>query len=279
MIIDAHQHFWNTRRGDYGWIEKGDPILDRAYRPADLAPLMLQNDIDRTILVQAAPSLEETEYLLGIADAAPFVAGVIGWINFEDPSQDKHLRRLANVKRFRAIRPMIQDIADPGWMLRAEHDWAYRAIIELGLVFDALGKPRHLANFLELARRYPAMPMVIDHCMKPDIANHTPAKFQEWAEGMARLAELPQVNCKLSGLVTEAIADWTIEDLRPCAEHVIDVFGPDRLMWGSDWPVVRLRGEYDSWFHAARALTEDLPDAARVAIFGDTASRVYDLPI
>ena len=279
MIIDAHQHFWNTRRGDYGWIAAGDPVLDRAYRPADLMPLMLENGIDRTMVVQAAPSLEETEYLIGIADAAPFVAGIVGWINFEDPSQISALRRISKVSRLRGIRPMIQDIPDEGWMLRADIDWAYQEITELGLVFDALGKPCHLANFLELARRHPDMRMVIDHCMKPDIANHTAEKFAHWSDGMSRLAELPQVSCKLSGLITEAIADWTLQDLKPYVDHVIAVFGPDRVMWGSDWPVARLRGEYGTWYRAARTLTAHLSDTDQTAIFGGTAANVYRLGV
>ena len=279
MIIDAHQHFWNPRRGDYGWIPTGDAVLDRAYRPADLWPQMLECGVDSTILVQAAPTIEETEYLLGIADAAPFVGGVVGWINFEDPREINSLERIARVTRLRGLRPMIQDIDDEHWMLKPDLDWAYRALTEKGLVFDALGKPRHLPHFLTLARRYPDLTIVLDHCMKPDIANHTNQSFATWAEGISRLAALPQVHCKLSGLVTEAIGDWSIEDLRPYTDHVLAEFGAGRVMWGSDWPVVRGRAEYAAWYEAARQLTAHCSAEDQTLLFGTTAARVYDLTI
>jgi L-fuconolactonase len=276
MMIDAHQHYWHPARGDYDWMPKGDPVLDRPYGPADLAPELARHGIARTVLVQAAATVEETEYMLGLADATPHVAAVVGWIDFEKPSDLAHLRRFARHPKFRGVRPMIQDIPDDGWMLRDDVQWAFRAVADLGLTFDALGFPRHLANFDIILRRYPDLRVVVDHCMKPQIRSHTPESFRHWADGIARLAETGAY-CKFSALVTEAAPDWTVEDLRPYTDHVFRVFGADRVMWGSDWPVVRLRCEYGVWRAAAEALTEGLSTGERARIFGGTAAEFYRL--
>jgi L-fuconolactonase len=275
MQIDAHQHFWHPGRGDYGWMPKGDPVLDRPYGPADLAPDLARHGIDRTVLVQAAPTVAETEYMLGIADATPHVAAVVGWIDFENPTDLSHLKRLAGHPKFRGVRPMIQDIPDDGWMLREDVQWAFAALADLDLTFDALGFPRHLAHFHTILTRYPRLRAVVDHGMKPQIRN--PAGFSAWAEGMARIAADTSACCKLSALVTEADPGWTVADLKPYADHILAVFGPDRVMWGSDWPVVRLRGEYGDWFAAAQALTAHLPPAGQARVWGGTAAAFYRL--
>lgn len=274
--IDAHQHYWRPERGDYGWMPKDDPVLARAYGPGDLAPLLRAHAIAATVLVQAAPTLAETEYLLGIADATDSVAGVVGWIDFGDSAALRDLERLARHPKFLGVRPMIQDIPDPDWMLRPAHDRAFRALSELGLTFDALGHPRHLGNFLTLFTRHPDLRAVIDHAMKPRIADH-PEGFGAWAEGMTRLARETGAFCKLSGLATEAGADWRPADLRPCAAHVLDAFGPARVMWGSDWPVCLLRASYGRWLATARTLTADLAPGDRAEVFGGAAARFYGL--
>lgn len=275
--IDAHQHYWNSGRGDYGWMPKDDPVLARTYGPGDLAPQLAAAGIDGTVLVQAAPTLAETEYMLGLADATPHVLGVVGWVDFEDPGQRRSLERLAGHGKFKGVRPMIQDIPDDDWMLRPDVEWGFRAVAELGLTFDALGFPRHLDNFLTLLSRHPGMRTVIDHCMKPQIRDRSDESFRRWAEGMARIAAGTGAFCKLSGLVTEAGPGWTVEDLRPYAEHVLEVFGPERVMWGSDWPVCRLRCEYDRWHAAAEELTRGLSPEARAQVFGGTAAAFYGL--
>ena len=276
MQIDAHQHFWHPRRGDYGWMPADDPILSRPYTPAVLWPQLQAAGIAGTVLVQAAPTVAETEYMLGIADATPWVRGVVGWVDFEDAGQAATLRRLAGHRGFKGVRPMIQDLPDDAWMHRTDVQWAYGALIDHDLSFDALGFPRHLAHFLALLRRYPAMRVVVDHCMKPEIHGH-PAGFDHWAAGMARIAGETHAFCKFSGLINEAGPDWRLDDLRPYADHIISVFGAERVMWGSDWPVCRLRGEYADWHSAALALTAHLPVAERSAIFGDTARKFYRL--
>ena len=277
MRIDAHQHFWNPARGDYFWMPKDDPLLARAYGPEDLGRHLKHHGIGRTVLVQAAATVHETEYMLGIADATPCVAGVVGWIDFEKPSDRAHLKRLAEHPKFRGVRPMIQDIPDDDWMLREDVQWGFRAVADLGLTFDALGFPRHLANFLTILKRHPDMRVVIDHCMKPQIRAHSDESFAHWADGMARIAGETAAYCKFSALVTEANPGWTVDDLRPYAEHVLSVFGPERVMWGSDWPVCQLRASYDEWWAAARALTSHLDAQAERRVFGGTAEEFYGL--
>ena len=275
--IDSHQHFWQPKRGDYGWMPMDDAVLARPYAPADLAPQLDECGIERTVLVQAAPTVAETEYMLGLADAGDRVAGVVGWVDFERPEDRKTLERLSAHPKFLGIRPMIQDIPDDDWMLREDVQWGFAAVSDLGLTFDALGFPRHLANFLTIFTRYPDMRVVVDHCMKPQIRDHSDGNFRFWAEGMARIADGTGAYCKLSGLVTEADPDWTVADLRPYADHVLEVFGPERVLWGSDWPVCRLRGEYADWFAAAQALTEGLSGAERERVFGGTAAAFYGI--
>ena len=273
-MIDAHQHYWHPARGDYGWMAPEDPVLARPYGPADLAPALAEAGVERTVLVQAAPTVAETEYLLGIADAAPSVAGVVGWVDFERPEDRAALERLAAHPKLAGVRPMIQDIPDDDWMLRPGVAWGFDATAAQGLAFDALGFPRHLSRFDRLLDRHPDLRVVVDHGMKPSIA--AGGGFEDWAEGMARLADRGAF-CKLSGLVTEAAEGWSAEALRPYAEHILDAFGPDRVMWGSDWPVCLRRASYAEWLEAARALTAGLDEAGRGAVFGGTAAAFYRL--
>lgn len=277
MKIDSHQHFWNPARGDYGWMPKDNPILNRPYGPSDLAQHLNSLGIEHTILVQAAPTIGETEYMLGIADAAPFVAGVVGWVDFENPDHRAQLTRFAQHPKFVGVRPMIQDIADVDWMLRPDVAWGYRAVQELDLTFDALGFPKHLDNFHRLLTAYPDMRCVIDHCMKPQIRNHNGENFAQWSAGIRRLAQDTNSFLKLSGLVTEASVDWTPQDLKPYVDVLLDAFGPARMLWGSDWPVCRLHAEYGVWHDTAMELTAHLSENDRKMIFGETAARAYKL--
>jgi L-fuconolactonase len=276
MKIDSHQHFWTPGRGDHTWMPQDNPILNRTYLPTDLAPILKGEGIDGTVLVQAAATVNETEYMLGLADASGFVRGVVGWVDFEDSADAATLKRLKGHPKFRGVRPMIQDIPDDAWMLRDDVQWAYKAICDLDLTFDALGFPRHLGHFLTLLKRYPTLRVVIDHCMKPQIRDHSAANFQHWADGMSRLAATG-AHCKFSALITEANPGWTVADLKPYVDHVLSAFGPDRVMWGSDWPVCRLAAEYDVWHSAAQDLTAHLSPVARADVFGGTATRFYRL--
>lgn len=277
--IDSHQHFWNPARGDYGWMPQDNEILSRRYGPDDLTPQLDAVGVDQTIIVQAAPSIEETEYMLGLADASPRVAGVVGWIDFEKPDHLHHLKRLAEHPRFLGVRPMIQDIEDDDWMLRDDVEWGYRALSDLGLCFDALGHPRHLRNFHAILKRFPDLKVVLDHCMKPTIASESTSSFETWKKGMSKIADDTNAYCKLSGLVTEAGDDISADTLRPYYNHIVNEFGPERMMWGSDWPVCRLKCEYAEWHEIANDLTTDLDDAAKARIYGETAIEFYGLKI
>lgn len=274
-MIDAHQHFWHPARGDYVWMPPNDSVLTRRYGPSNLSAGLAATGVERTVLVQAAPSIEETEYMLGIADSTPHVAKVVGWINFEDRAQRASLERLAKHPKFVGVRPMIQDIPDDGWMLRNDVQWAYEALIDLDLTFDCLGFPRHLGYFHKLLTRYPKMRAVINHSMKPQFRTHSNESFDAWSQGLSALANDTDACCKLSGLVTEADKDWSDDILKPYTDHVIGVFGAERVMWGSDWPVARLRCEYTDWFAQARRLTESFGMEAQQKIFMQTARDFY----
>lgn len=167
-------------------MKPDDPVIWRAYGPADLAPSLAAAKIEKTVLVQAAPTLQETEYLLGLADATPFVAGVVGWIDFEDPKQQHQIKRLAAHPKFLGLRPMIQNLPDDAWMLRADVQWAFEAICDLDLAFDGLGFPRHIPYFIQLIDRYPQMRTVLDHGLKPQIKDKD---WHTWADGIASLSE------------------------------------------------------------------------------------------
>lgn len=277
MKIDAHQHFWRPARGDYGWLDNAPAALRRDFLPADLAPTLASCGIDATVLVQAAPSVDETHYLLGLADATPFIAGVVGWIDFEQAAQRAQLDRLAAHPRLVGVRPMVQDIPQDDWVLSPRLDWAFSALQETGLAFDALGFPRHADVFLALAQRYPRLRMVLDHGLKP-----TPGgpDLAAWEQAMRRLADETPAFCKLSGLPTEAGPGSTPELLRPCIEHLLDCFGADRLIWGSDWPVLSATQPYDTWLQTCVSVLTDCGcDAqARAKVFGGNAAAFYRLP-
>lgn len=272
MRIDAHQHFWRLDRGDYRWLTPALLPIYRDFGPADLAPLLAAHGIARTILVQAAPTEAETAYLLDIAAKTPFVAGVVGWTDFGAPDVTERIAALAGDPLLVGLRPMVQDIAEDGWLARPALAPAFAAMTAHGLVFDALLLPRHIAPMLTVLERHPNLACVIDHGAKPNLVS---GDIAAWRHGMTALAAHPGLACKLSGLVTEAAADWTLETLRPVVEHLLAVFGPERLIFGSDWPVVTLRASYDRWLETAEALLAGLDAAQRAAVFGGNARKLY----
>lgn len=274
MRVDAHQHFWQLARGDYGWLTLELTELYRDFLPEDLVPLLVQNGIDGTVLVQAAPTKAETAYLLSLAEKHDFIKGVVGWVDFEGPDVESEIAQLAEQPKVVGLRPMIQDIPDPDWMLKPELERAFNAMIATDLTLDALTLPRHLPNLLQLLQRHPEMPVVIDHASKPRIRSE---EFDPWARRMAELAANTNAYCKLSGLVTEAGEHWTLNDLKPYVDHLLDCFGAERLIWGSDWPVCLLASDYRQWLTAAEQLLESVSDTS--GIFGRNALRAYNIPI
>ena len=272
--VDAHMHFWRLDRGDYGWITPDLEPLMRDFSPEDVRPHIESAGIDMVVAVQAAPTVAETRFLLSIAAATPFVAGVVGWVDMAARDAPDVIASLAAHSHLRGLRPMIQDIDDVDWMLRDDLAPAFRAIVDTGLRFDALVRPFHLGNLARLLDRHPDMPVVIDHGAKPEIAAR---RIDDWARDMRTLAKGTGAMCKLSGLVTEAAPDWTVDDLRPYIEHLLEYFGPGRLMFGSDWPVVTLAGTYERWWTALDRCLAELDDADKEAILGGTALQFYDL--
>ncbi len=273
MRIDAHQHFWRVTRGDYGWLTADDtPTLYRDFMPADLEPLLRDARIDKTILVQAAEADAETDFLLDVAAQTPFVAGVVGWVALDHPRVPERIAQLAARRGFVGVRPMLQDMTDKAWILRENLRPAFDALRRHSLVFDALVKPPHLPHLPDFIDAYPDMPIVIDHGAKPYIAA---GEIEPWATQMRAISRRPNVFCKLSGLVTEAGEAWTPAKLRPYANVLIEAFTPQRLMFGSDWPVLTLASDYEAWVSAADALVAHLTETERAQIFGGAASSFY----
>jgi L-fuconolactonase len=274
LRVDAHQHFWALMRTDYGWLTPALGPIYRDFSPSDLEPLLAAQGIGATVLVQAAPTLAETMFLLKFATHFEFIRGVVGWLDMERPDAPERLQSLATHPAFKGLRPMLQDLPDPAWIATAPIAPAVDALVDLGLCFDALVKTIHLPHLLAFARRHPELPIVIDHAAKPDMPND---EFAAWRAALAPLAALPQVHCKLSGLVTEIGPGWKVDTLRPYADAVLEMFGPQRVMWGSDWPVLNLASDYATWCATTDTLLSGLNAADRAAVLGGNAVRFYRL--
>ena len=271
--LDSHQHFWRLSRGDYGWPTPELRPLYRDFEPEHLVPHLDRCAVTQTILVQAAPTVAETSFLLDLADTHGFIAGVVGWIDFEAADAPEMLATLRQRKKLVGIRPMIQDIPDPNWMLKPTLAPAFEALSEHGLVFDALVKPPHLPLLLQLAQRHSTLRIVVDHGAKPAIAL---GAFDTWSKGIERIARETSAVCKLSGLVTEANTAER-DTLAPYVDHLLECFGPSRLLWGSDWPVCELVCRYDEWFSLSEQLLARLSLSERASIFGDVARATYGI--
>jgi len=271
-MIDAHQHFWRVERGDYGWLTPALGAIHRDFGPDDLAPILARHGIESTILVQAAPTHAETQWLLDIAHRTPFVAGVVGWVDFDAGDAPEQVAALARDHKLVGVRPMVQDIGDDDWLIRPAHTPVFEALVAHGLVFDALVLPRHLTRLARVVERHPSLRVVVDHGAKPRIRER---EIDRWRADLAAVASHPQVNCKLSGLVTEARPDDDTAALAPWIDALLDLFAPDRLLWGSDWPVVDLAGGYDRWREITMQSLRALDAGARDAVLGGTAERLY----
>jgi len=278
MIIDSHQHFWDLSRADYPWLGPTNAVLYRNYLPRDLAPLLSENDVGATVLIQAAPSERETRYLFRLADAHPFVAGVVGWVDFGSPEIDRRIATLVAEGRgkLKGLRPMIQDIADENWILRPELDRVFETMIRHHLVFDALVRPSQLPLLRERLLHYPQLRAVLDHAGKPSIHR---GEFDIWARELERVARDTALSVKLSGILTEAGGRTAFEDLRPYIEHIFRCFGAGRILWGSDWPVLKLASSYAEWLRLAREWVWRFAPQGEEAIFALNAARVYDLAL
>ena len=274
-VLDTHQHFWQLARGDYFWMSPALGAIHRDFMPDDLAPLLRQAGVTRTILVQAADTEAETEFLLDIAERCDFVAGVCGWLDLDREDFPARLARFRENPRFLSFRPMLQDLEAEDWILRPRVLRNLAHVAETGTRFEILVRPPQLPHAVEAVRRTPGLRAVVNHLAKPRIGI---GEREPWASQMAALRDFPEVYCKLSGMVTEADpTGWTPEDLRPYVAHVIDVFGPDRIMFGSDWPVSLLAAEgYGAVVNALRTVVGPLlgMDGHR-KLFHDNGARFY----
>lgn len=270
MRIDAHQHFWRIADRAGQWPPADLAPIHRDFEPGDLQPLLAEAGVDGTVLVQTMERASDTHYMLGIAEAHGFVRGVVGWTDMKAPGAAAAIAALARHPKLKGLRPMLQDIADDDWIADPALVPAAEAMVAHDLAFDALVLPRHLAPLRAFAERHPELRIVIDHGAKPEIAA---GRFTAWRGEMAALASLGNVSVKLSGLLTEAGGGPAVA-VRPYAETLLELFGPARVIWGSDWPVLRLAGDYRAWLDQCLDI---VPSEHHDGVFGANANAFYRL--
>lgn len=275
MRIDAHQHFWEYDPEDYPWITEALGVLRRSFLPSDLAPELVKSDLHGSIAVQARQTLEESRWLLQLAETHPGILGVVGWVNLCSDQIEAQLKEFAQHPKFVGVRHVVQDEPDDDFMLRADFQNGLSKLRAHGLTYDILVFPKQLPAAVELVQKYPEQRFVIDHIAKPQIKDKTIAP---WDTQMKQLAAFPNVSCKVSGMITEADwKEWQPEDMKPYLDVVFEAFGPDRLMFGSDWPVCLLAGEYQKVFELAHSYVESLSEEEQAAVMGGTAAKFYGI--
>ena len=272
VLLDAHQHFWRYDSAQYPWIPKGSP-LHHDWLPADLAALERPLGIGGSIAVQARQSLAESDWLLGLADADKRIRGVVGWVDLRAKNVGGELARYSRHPKFVGVRHVAQDEPDDRFLVGASFLEGISRLREFDLTYDLLVYPRQLPATIELVERFPDQPFVLDHLGKPPIRA---GELNPWRDHIQQLAKSPHVYCKVSGMITEADhVAWRAEDLVPFLDIVFEAFGPERLMWGSDWPVCLLAGEYRAVFGVVQDYASQLSNAQRVGLFGGNCARFY----
>jgi L-fuconolactonase len=276
MRIDAHHHFWTIGRYGMPWLA-GDalkPII-KTFAPDDLRPHLQSQRIDKTILVQTISSVDETRWFCQLSEQHDFIAGVVGWVGLTSRDVGSRLDELTQSPRLVGIRHQVHDEPDGNWLLRDDVRAGLRALEARGLVYDLLIKPPHLDAAAKVAASMPSLKFVVDHIAKPRIAEQG---WDDWAGPISALASHENVSCKLSGMITEAHWDrWTPADLKPYIDHVINAFGVERVLFGSDWPVCNLAGGYDDVVEALRRNIAELSPGEQRKIFGENAARIYGI--
>lgn len=275
MRLDAHQHFWRYNPAEHTWMNDAMAVLKRDYLPADLEPLLRANGFDGCIVVQARQSLEETRWLLELAAQNSFVKGVVGWVDLRSPELDAQLAEFRGAKALVGVRHIVQDEPDDRFMLGDAFQRGIARLAAHGLVYDVLVYPRQLPAAVELVRAFPDQPFVLDHIAKPLISE---GRMEPWAADLRALAACGNVNCKLSGMVTEATwRGWKPADFRPYLDVVLEAFGPERLMIGSDWPVCTLSAEYGEAIGLVKDYIAALSASEQAAILGGNCAWVYGI--
>ncbi|MBI3855633.1 MAG: amidohydrolase family protein [Planctomycetes bacterium] len=274
--IDAHQHFWQRGRFKDAWLDepKHKPISG-SYLPEDLAPLLHWNGVDGSVFVQTQHDVEENRWALDLAKKNPFILGVVGWVDLAGPKCEEQVVEFKAEKKFVGVRHITQGEPDDDFIVRDDVVRGLKVLEKHKVPFDLLFHVKHLKHAATLAKKLPNLPMVIDHLAKPRIKDHV---TEGWIEPLRAAAKFPNVHCKLSGMVTEADwKAWSVADLKPYVDAALEAFGPDRSMYGSDWPVCLLAAPYPKVFGALQELLAKLSEAERAKIFGGTAAKFYGL--
>jgi L-fuconolactonase len=279
LIVDSHHHFWDPSRREYPWMGDDLASIRKPFGPDELRPLLQANDVARSVVVQTVSSVDETREFLSTAATTDFIAGVVGWVDLTDPGVGSTLADLLGGpggRRLVGIRHQVHDEPDERWLLRDDVLRGLQAVGDAHLAYDLLVRTRELRSAHEVARRFPDIPFVIDHIGKPRIP--AAPRDPDWEQAMAPFARLDNVSCKLSGMVTEATwSGWTADDIAPYVRRVLDWFGPERCMFGSDWPVCLLAASYGQVLEALRYGLGNLDASEIEDVLGGTASRVYRL--
>jgi L-fuconolactonase len=275
MRIDAHQHFWRYSAKEYGWIDDRMAGLKRDFLPADLAPLLAATGFVGCVAVQARQTLEETNWLLDLAEQNDFVKGVVGWVDLCSPELPEQLERFAGHRKLKGVRHLVQDEPDDDFLLRHDFRMGVAKLAEYDLAYDLLLYPRHLPVAVQFVREFPEQRFVLDHIGKPQIAD---CLMEPWARDLNELAKFQNVHCKLSGMVTETRwKQWRAKDFRPFLDVVFAAFGTQRLMIGSDWPVCTLSGEYAVVMGAVIEYLNGLPTQGREMVLGRNCAQFYGI--
>ncbi|MBP90489.1 MAG: amidohydrolase [Planctomycetaceae bacterium] len=277
MIIDSHQHYWQLNKPfDYAWLDDPELIaIRRDYLPEDLLPHLKQVGVDRTIFVQTRHNVEETRWVLGLAEQNDFIAGVVGWVDLASEQCEEQLLEFKDHPKFVGIRHVTQDEPDDDFAIREDVARGLKVLEKNGVPFDLLFYVKHLKHAATLAEQLPNLPMVIDHLAKPRIKDQA---TDDWIDNFKAAARYPNVYCKLSGMITEADwKDWKSADLKPYVEVAIEAFGPERCMFGSDWPVCELAGTYEQVHTALVEVLGPISESETNQIFGETAAEFYGL--
>ena len=275
QVIDAHHHLWRYTPEEYGWIDDSMRRIRHDFLPADLTAEMTSAGVDGAVAVQARQTLQETGWLLDLADKCDAIRGVVGWAPIASAEFPREIDQFAGRTKLKGLRHVIQGEPDDNYILREDFNRGIRALLGTGLAYDILIFERHLLQTVEFVDRHPNQTFVLDHIAKPKIAAN---ELEPWAGCIRELAKRENICCKVSGMVTEAKWDrWSLETLRPYLDLVVEAFGPARLMAGSDWPVCLVATEYAQWWNLLRAYFAGFSEGEQSRIFGGTATKIYCL--
>ena len=274
MYIDSHQHFWKLARGDYSWMTPDMKKLYKDFFPSDLEPLIKEKNISKTIIVQAADTVAETEFTLKLAEDNEFVAGVVGWVDLESAKTKDTIDKLCESKFFKGVRPMIHDIENDEWMLQDNLNDNVNYLATKNLTFDALVRPQHLKHLIKFVKKFDFLPIVIDHIAKPKILN---SEIDEWKKDMQALSRYQNVFCKFSGVLTEVGEHYSKTQIEPYVVFILNLFSGYKIMWGSDWPVLTMAENYSNWFDLAMDCCYNFSESEKNMIFANTAKSFYNI--